>query len=402
MNVYIVDAKRTAVGSLGKSLATVPAADLGAQVVASLVEKHNLKSEDIAEVISGNVLPATAGQGLGRQVAIKAGLDQSVCGHTVSMVCGSGVKSINNAFAMIQSGEAKLIIAGGTENMSLAPYALPGARAGLKLGDTKMVDTLVFDALTDAYNGIHMGVTAENIAREYGITREMQDEFAFNSQQKALTAIEAGYFKDEIIPITIKTRKQEIVFEVDEHPNATTTLEKMAGLRPAFEKDGTVTAANASGINDGAAYAIIANDEMVEKYNFKPMAKIIATAQAGIDPKVMGLGPAFAIEKLLKKTDLKIDDICLLELNEAFAAQSLGVVKEMAKIFNIKEEEIINKTNCCGGAIALGHPVGASGARIVTTLVHQMKRLNKHYGIASLCIGGGMGIAVLVENLEYK
>ncbi|MDF9867533.1 acetyl-CoA C-acetyltransferase [Bacilli bacterium PM5-3] len=399
MNVYIVDAKRTAIGSLGKSLSKVHVADLGASVVAELVKKHNIKSEDIDEVISGNALPAAAGQGVGRQVAIKSGLAESVCGHTVSMVCGSGVKSINNAFGLIKGEEAKLIIAGGTENMSLAPYAIPGARAGLRLGDTTAVDTLVFDALTDAYNGIHMGVTAENVAKRCGITREMQDEFSLESQQKALNAIEKGYFKDEIVPITIKNRRQEIIFDTDEHPKET-SLEKLANLAPVFEKDGTVTAGNASGINDGAAYAIIANDEMVEKYNFKPMAKIIACAQAGIDPKVMGLGPAYAIKKLLAKTDLTIDDIDIFELNEAFAAQSLGVAKEMSKMFNVDEKSILDKTNYCGGAIALGHPVGASGARIITTLVHQMKRLNKKYGIASLCIGGGMGIAILVENTE--
>ena len=399
MNVYIIDALRTPIGSLSKTLASTPAADLGAIVVKELIKKHNLKSEDIHEVISGNVLPALAGQGIGRQVAIKAGLDKSVCGHTINMVCGSGVKSISNAFSLIKAEEAELIIAGGTENMSLAPYAIPGAREGLKLGDTKLIDTLVFDALTDAYDGIHMGITAENIAREYQITREAQDQFAYASQQKALAAIEQGYFKNEIVPVTIKTRKAEIVFDTDEHPNANSSLDKLASLKPVFEKEGSVSAGNASGINDGAAYALIANEKMVEKYNFKPMAKIIATAQAGIDPKVMGLGPTYAIEKLLAKTNLSINDIDIFELNEAFAAQSIGVVKELANIYNVSEESILDKTNVCGGAIALGHPVGASGTRVVTTLVHQMKRLNKRYGIAALCIGGGMGIAILVENV---
>ncbi len=399
MNVYIVDALRTPIGSLSKTLASTPAADLGAIVVKELIKKHNLKSEDIHEVISGNVLPALAGQGIGRQVAIKAGLAKSVCGHTINMVCGSGVKSISNAFSLIKAEEAELIIAGGTENMSLAPYAILGAREGLKLGDTKLIDTLVFDALTDAYDGIHMGITAENIAREYQITREAQDQFAYASQQKALAAIEQGYFKNEIVPVTIKTRKAEIVFDTDEHPNANSSLDKLASLKPVFEKEGSVSAGNASGINDGAAYVVVANEKMVEKYNFKPMAKIIATAQAGIDPKVMGLGPTYAIEKLLAKTNLSINDIDIFELNEAFAAQSIGVVKELANIYNVSEESILDKTNVCGGAIALGHPVGASGTRVVTTLVHQMKRLNKRYGIAALCIGGGMGIAILVENV---
>lgn len=398
MNVFIVDALRTPIGSLSKGLSTIPASELGAKVVKELVAKYDLKNEDIYEVISGNSLPGLAGQGVGRQVAIKAGLDKTVCGHTVNMVCGSGVKSINNAFALIKAEEADLIIAGGTENMSLAPYAVAGARNGLRLGDTKLVDTLVFDALTDAYHGIHMGVTAENVAHQYDITREMQDEFAFTSQQKALKAIEEGYFKNEIVPVTIKNRKGDIVFDTDEHPNATTSLEKLANLKPVFEKDGSVTAGNASGINDGAAYTIVANDKMVEKYGFKPLARIVATAQAGIDPKVMGLGPSYAIEKLLKKANLTIDEIDIFELNEAFAAQSIGVVKELANIYKVSEESIIEKTNVCGGAIALGHPVGASGTRIVTTLVHQMIRLNKRYGIASLCIGGGMGIAILVEN----
>lgn len=402
MSVYIIDAKRTPLGSLQKTLSTTPASDLGAIVVKDLVERYGIKNEDIDEVISGNVLPAAAGQGLGRQVVIKAGLDEKICGHTVSMVCGSGIKSINNAYAQIKAEEANLIIAGGCENMSLSPYALPGARAGLRLNDAKMVDTLVFDALTDAYTGIHMGVTAENVARLYNITREEQDAFAYTSQQRALEAIEKGYFKDEIVPVTIKNRKGDIIFDTDEHPNAGSTLEKLANLKAVFEKDGTVTAGNASGINDGAAYLVIANDKMVEKYGFKPKAKIIATGQAALDPKVMGLGPAYAIENLMKKTDLSLDDIDIFELNEAFAAQSIGAVKKMAEIFNVSEQSILDKTNVCGGAIALGHPVGASGARITTTLLHQMIRLNKKYGIASLCIGGGMGIAILIENLEAK
>lgn len=402
MNVYIVDSKRTPIGSLDKTLSKVPVSELGANVVKTLVEDNKIDLKDIDEVITGNVLPATAGQGVGRQVAVKAGLDIKTPGHTINMVCGSGVKSIANAFTAIKAGEAKLIIAGGSENMSMSPYAIPGARAGLRLGDVSAKDTLVFDALTDAYNGVHMGVTAENIAKKYGITREAQDEFSLHSNEKATKAIEEGYFKEEIIPVTIKNRKGDIIFDTDEHVSRDTNLEKLGKLRAVFEKDGTVTAGNASGINDGAAYSIIANDEMVEKYGFKPMAKIIAYGQQGLDPLYMGLGPVFAIENLLTKTDIKFEDIDLFELNEAFAAQSLGCIKELSTRYNVTEDYILERTNVCGGAVALGHPVGASGARIVTTLVHQLKRLNKQYGLATLCIGGGMGIAILVENMFYQ
>ena len=401
-NIYLVDAKRTAIGTVGKTLANYPVSDLGAIVVKELVTKHNIDSNDIDEIITGNVLSALAGQGVGRQVVIKSGLAQAICGHTINMVCGSGLRSVVNAYSLIKAQEAKLIIAGGSENMSLAPYGVAGARYGLKLGDTKLVDSMVFDALTDAYEGIHMGITAENVAKNFNITREMQDEFAYHSQQKALNAIENGYFKEEIVPVVIKNRKGETVFTTDEHPNAGSTLEKLATLKPAFKNEGTVTAGNASGLNDGAAYVLVANEEMVEKYQFQPMAKIIGWAQAGLDPNVMGLGPAYAIEKLLIKTNFSLDDIDLFELNEAFAAQALGVVKEMSRIFEVSEQSILKRANCCGGAIALGHPVGSSGTRILTTLVHQMKRLNKKYGIAALCIGGGMGIAMLVENMEYK
>ncbi|WP_423363693.1 thiolase family protein [Mycoplasma sp. P36-A1] len=400
MNVYIIDSKRTAIGSLDKSLSKVPVSELGATVVKTLVEDNKIDSNDINEVITGNVLPALAGQGVGRQVAIKAGLDQKIPGYSVNMVCGSGIKSIANAYTAIKAEEAEMIIAGGSENMSMSPYAIPNARQGLRLGDAVAKDTLVFDALTDAYSGVHMGVTAENIARLHSISREAQDEFSYNSTLKAINAIDNGYFKEEIVPVTIKNRKGDIVFDTDEHPNRTSDLAKLGKLRAVFEKDGTVTAGNASGINDGAAYSIIASEKMVEKYGFKPMAKILAVGQAAIDPQYMGLGPVHAIENLLTKTDIKFEDIEIFELNEAFAAQSLGVVTELVEKYNTPKEELLAKINVCGGAIALGHPVGASGARIVTTLLHQMKRLNKKYGLASLCIGGGMGIAILVENID--
>ncbi|MDR1781877.1 MAG: acetyl-CoA C-acetyltransferase [Bacilli bacterium] len=401
MGIYILDAKRTAIGSLSKGLSTVPAAELGAAVVKDLVEKNNIKEEDIFEVISGNVLPGAAGQGIGRQVVIKAGLSEKIPGTSLNMVCGSGIKSVTNAYNMIKAEVADLIIAGGTENMSLAPYATNQARSGFRLFDVKLTDTLVYDALTDAFNDIHMGVTAENVAERYGITREMQDEFSLKSQEKALDAIKNGYFKDEIVPVTVKNRKGDIIFDTDEHPRET-SMEKLANLKPAFIKDGTVTAGNASGINDGAAYVVVANDKIVEKYNAKPMAKILGWAQAGLDPKVMGLGPFYAIDNLFTNVvkDVKFEDVDIFELNEAFAAQSLGSVKLLSERFNVSQEDIFAKTNLTGGAIALGHPVGASGSRILVTLLHNMKRLNKRYGVASLCIGGGMGIAILVENMD--
>ena len=400
MNIYLVDAKRTALGTLGGSLSKVQVGELGAHVVKHMVEKHQIKDEDIDEVITGNVLPATAGQGIGRQVVIKAGLDESIPGYSLNMVCGSGIKTVYSAYTKIKAEEADLIIAGGAENMSLSPYASNQMRSGLRLGDSKLIDTLVYDALTDAYSGVHMGVTAENIAREYNITREEQDKFALESQQKAKKAIEGNYYQEEIIPITVKERRKEVVFDTDEHPNFGTDFEKLGKLRAVFQKDGTVTAGNASGINDGAAYAILANDKMVEKYGFKPMAKVIGFSQVGIDPQVMGLGPAYAIDKLLKKVDMKIEDIDIFELNEAFAAQSIGVFKELVNLTGTDMESLTAKTNLWGGAIALGHPVGASGTRILTTLAHQLKVYDKKYGIASLCIGGGMGIAILIENLK--
>jgi len=401
MAVYILDSKRTALGSFGKTLANVSAADLGATVVADLVRVNNINVKDIDEVVTGNVLPAAAGQGLGRQVVIKAGLDQMTPGYTVNMVCGSGVKSMVDAFNAIEAGQAKCIIAGGTENMSLSPYALTNARFGMRLNNTTTIDTLVNDALTDAFNGIHMGITAENIANEYHISREEQDQFAYESQQKAGAAIEAGYFKDQIVPVTIKNRKGDIIFDTDEDVKASTPLEKLASLRPVFKEGGSVTAGNASGINDGAAYSVLVSEEMLSKYDHAPLAKIIAYGQAGLDPLVMGLGPVYAIENLMKKVDIKFEDIDLFELNEAFAAQSLGVVIGLSEKFSVSEKYIKERTNITGGAIALGHPVGASGARVVTTLLYNLKRLNKRYGIASLCIGGGMGIAILVENYDF-
>lgn len=400
MNIYLVDAKRVATGSFGKTLSTTHPAEYGASVVKELISSNNIDVNTIDELICGNILSAGLKQNIGRQVAIKAGIPDTVCGYSLNMLCGSGIKAIMQGYAQINAGLADIIIAGGAESMSMAPYLDSKARNGARLGEYKVQDHILNDALTDAFSGVHMGVTAENIARKYGITREMQDEFALNSQRKASNAVKSGRFKDEIVPFTISSRKGDITFSDDEFVNHETTIEKLAGLRPAFEKDGSVTAGNASGINDGAAFVILASEEAIKKYNLKPMAKIVAVGQGGVDPQIMGMGPVPAIANMFKHTDVKFEDVSILELNEAFAAQSLGVVKQLSLDYNMSEQEILAKTNVNGGAIALGHPVGASGARITTSLVHEMKKDNHKYGIASLCIGGGMGVALLLENIE--
>ena len=399
--VYICAAKRTAIGSMLGTLKNVHPADFGSVVVKNLLKESNLAPEHVDELICGNVLSAGRGQGFGRQVAIKAGIPQEVPAYSLNMVCGSGMKALINAYSSIKAGLSNVIIAGGSENMSSAPYLIPeSTRQGVKMGGFKVVDHMIYDALTDAYSGVHMGVTAENINRLYGITREEQDKFAFSSQQKAIKAVDEGKFKEEIVPVVVKDRKGEIVFDTDEFPNRTTTLEKLATLRPAFEKDGSVTAGNASGINDGAAFFLVASEDAVKKYNLPVLAEVVGVGQGGVDPQVMGLGPVEAIGNVLKNTGMKLEDIDVLELNEAFAAQSIGVVRELAKRHNVKEEDIFNKTNLNGGAIALGHPVGASGARIIVTLIHLMKNNeNFKYGLASLCIGGGMGTAVIIKKI---
>ncbi|MDR3318636.1 MAG: acetyl-CoA C-acetyltransferase [Clostridiales bacterium] len=400
--VYIVDGKRTPIGSFLGGLKSVGAADLGAHVVKNLLAVNNIPAEAIDEVIVGNVLSAGAGQGVARQVALKAGIPHTVPAYAVNMVCGSGMKAVINAYAAIQAG-AGLIIAGGAESMSNAPYLLTAkSRQGIKMGEFKMVDHMIFDALTDAYSGVHMGITAENVAAKHGITREEQDAFAYGSQQKAIAAVDGGAFKDEIIPLEITEGKNTFVFENDEYPNRGTSPEKLAKLRPAFKTDGTgtVTAGNASGLNDGASFVIVAGEEAVAKYKLSPLAELIATGQGGVDPQLMGLGPVPAIKNALAAAGLKIGDIDYLELNEAFAAQSLGVVKELSDAFGVKPADITAKCNINGGAIALGHPVGASGNRILVTLLHILKNKKAGYGLASLCIGGGMGTAVIVKNLK--
>ena len=399
--VYLISAKRSAIGSMLGSLKEMTPGDLGAKVLSATLESGGVRSEWLDEVIVGNVLPAGAKQGPGRQVAIGAGVPVEIPAYSLNMVCGSGMKAVMNAVLSIKAGVSSLVAAGGTEIMSGAPFLVPGkTRWGAKMGDMKMIDHMIFDSLTDAYSGLHMGITAENIVERYGITRQAQDEFAINSQKKAIEAQDAGKFKDEIVPITIKQGRKEFVFEADEYINRTTSLEKLSTLRPAFKPDGSVTAGNASGINDGASFVVLASEEAVEKYNLTPLAEVVGIGQGGVEPDVMGLGPVPAVRNALKDADMKLSEIELLELNEAFAAQSLGVVKLLSEEHGESEEAILSRCNVNGGAIALGHPIGASGNRIIVTLLHELKRSGKTYGLASLCIGGGMGTAVILKSIK--
>lgn len=397
--VYIVGAKRSPIGSFLGTLKDVHPQEMGSQVLKALLEETKVPVDKISEVIVGNILSAGLGQGIARQISVKSGIPEAVPAYSLNMLCGSGMKAILNAFMGIQSGLSEIVVAGGVESMSYAPYLVTGkVRSGNKMGNMEMVDHMVYDALTDAFGNMHMGITAENIANKHNLSREEQDKFAYESQAKAIKAVDEGKFKDEIVPIVIKTRKGDIVFDTDEYPNRTTNPEILAKLRPAFVKDGTVTAGNASGINDAASFTIIASEDAVKKYNLPVLAEIIGIGQAGVDPNYMGLGPVPAIGNLVKNYDLKLKDMELIELNEAFAAQSLGVVTELAQEHNMTKEEILAKTNVNGGAIALGHPVGASGNRIVVTLLHEMIKQDKHLGLASLCIGGGMGTAIVIKR----
>lgn len=389
--VVIASAVRTALGSFGGSLKDVPAVDLGALVIKEALNKAGVKPECVDEVLMGNVIQAGLGQNPARQAAVKAGLPVEIPSMTINKVCGSGLRCVALAAQMIKAGDADVIVAGGMENMSQGPYVLRTARFGQRMGDGKMVDAMVNDALTDAFNGYHMGITAENIAEQWGLTREMQDEFAANSQIKAEAAIKAGKFKDEIVPVVIPQRKGDpIVFDTDEFPRFGTTAEKLAKLRPAFKKDGTVTAGNASGINDGAAALVVMSAEKAKELGVTPICKIVSYGSKGLDPSIMGYGPFYATKKALEGTGLTVADLDLIEANEAFAAQSLAVAKDL--------EFDMNKVNVNGGAIALGHPVGASGARILVTLLHEMMKRDAKRGLATLCIGGGMGTALIVER----
>lgn len=389
--VVIVSAVRTAIGSFGGSLKDVPSSELGAIVIKEAVNRAGIKPELVEEVVMGNVIQAAQGQNVARQAAVKAGLPVEVPAMTINKVCGSGLRCVALAAQMIKAGDCDVVVAGGMENMSAAPYAVPGARWGQRMGDGKIVDTMIKDALWDAFNNYHMGVTAENIAKEWGLTREMQDEFSLNSQLKAEKAIKEGRFVDEIVPVIIPQRKGEPkVFAQDEFPRFGSTIEKMEKLKPAFIKDGTVTAANASGINDGAAAFVVMSAEKAAQLGLKPMAKILSYGSKGLDPSIMGYGPFHATKKALESAGLTVEDMDLIEANEAFAAQSLAVAKDLN--FDM------NKVNVNGGAIALGHPVGASGARILVTLLHEMQKRDAKKGLATLCIGGGMGTALVVER----
>ena len=390
MEVYIVDAVRTAIGSFGGGLSKVSSVDLGKTVVSALLERNSLDGSNIDEVLMGSVLTAGQGQNVARQIAIGAGIPDEKTAMTVNMVCGSGLRTVALAAQAIKSEDAELVIAGGAESMSNAAYVLPKVRDGLRMGNGTVVDSMVHDGLWEIFNDYHMGVTAENLVDKYGLTREELDKFAADSQRKAGEAIEDDAFIDEIVPVTIPQRKKDpIIFDVDEYPKPQTTAEVLAKLRPAFKKDGSVTAGNSSGINDGAAAVLVASKKAVEKYNLKPMAKIVSYAYHGTDPKIMGIGPVKATKKALEKADWNLGDIELIEANEAFAAQALSVMKELDLNPDI--------TNVNGGAIALGHPIGASGARILVTLLYEMKKREAERGLATLCIGGGMGIAMCVE-----
>lgn len=390
-DVVIVAALRTAVGSFGGSLAKIPAPELGATVIKALLEKTGVKPEAVSEVILGQVLTAGSGQNPARQALIKAGLPVTTPASTLNVVCGSGLRAVHLGAQAIANGDAEIVIAGGQENMSLSPHILPGSRDGFRMGNAQLVDTMVADGLTDAYNQYHMGITAENIAEKYSITREEQDALALASQNRAEAAQKAGKFKDEIVPVLIPQRKGDpVTFDNDEYIKQGATADALAKLRPAFKKEGTVTAGNASGINDGAAAVLLMTAKKADELGLKPLATIKAYALTGCAPEIMGIGPVAATKKALDKAGWSLDDLDLVEANEAFAAQALGVAREL--------KWSADKVNVNGGAIALGHPIGASGCRVLVTLLHEMQRRDAKKGLATLCIGGGMGVALAVER----
>ncbi|KAK0162046.1 hypothetical protein PV327_008416 [Microctonus hyperodae] len=389
-DVVIVSGARTPIGSFCGSLSSLKASDLGSIVIKESLARANLKPSDVSEVILGQALTAAQGQNPARQAAIKAGIPISVPAYLINMVCGSGLKSVMNAYLTIKSGEGEIIVAGGQESMSQSPHAIY-LRNSIKMGDGTMIDTMIFDGLTDAFASVHMGITAENIAKNFTISRIEQDNYAAKSQQKAQVAIAAGYFNKEIIPVTVTNRKQSVIISSDEFPKADTTIETLGKLRPAFLKsEGTVTAGNASGINDGAAAVVLMSAKAAENAGIPALAKIVAVAQAGVEPDIMGTGPIPAVELVLKKANWTKDEVDLYELNEAFAVQSIACLKELG----LNPE----KVNINGGAIALGHPIGASGTRILVTLLYALERIGGKKGVASLCIGGGMGIAIAIER----
>jgi acetyl-CoA C-acetyltransferase len=391
-DVVIVSAARTGVGKFGGTIGKIAAPELGATVIRAVLERAGVKPEQVSEVIMGQVLTAGSGQNPARQALIKAGLPSAVPGMTINKVCGSGLKAVMLAANAVIAGDAEIIVAGGQENMTAAPHVLPGARDGFRMGDAKLIDSMIYDGLWDVYNQYHMGVTAENVAKEYGISREDQDKFAALSQNKAEAAQKSGRFDDEIVPVEVPQKKGEpLRFATDEFVRHGVTAEALASLKPAFQKEGSVTAGNASGINDGAAAVLVMSLKKAEALGLKPLARIKAYANAGVDPKVMGMGPVPASRRCLERAGWSVNDLDLMEINEAFAAQALAVHKQMGWD--------TSKVNVNGGAIAIGHPIGASGCRILVTLLHEMQKRDAKRGLASLCIGGGMGVALAVERV---
>ena len=388
--IVLAGACRTAIGTMGGALSTVPAAELGSVVIKEALNRAGIPAEQVDHVYMGCVIQAGLGQNVARQASLKAGLPVTTPAVTVNVVCGSGLNCVNMAAQMIEAGDADIVVAGGMESMSLAPYAMMKGRYGYRMGNATLVDTMVNDALWDAFNNYHMGITAENVAEQWHLTREMLDEFSANSQQKCEKAMAEGKFKDEIVPVEVKGKKGSVIVDTDEGPRPGTTVETLARLKPAFKKDGIVTAGNSSGINDGAAAIVVMSEEKAKELGVKPMATWIGGALGGVDPSIMGVGPVAAVNKLMKKLDMKVADMDLIEANEAFAAQSLAVGHDL--------EFDPAKLNVNGGAIALGHPVGASGCRILVTLLHEMQRRDAKKGLATLCIGGGMGCATVVER----
>lgn len=389
--VVIASAVRTAIGTFGGSLKDVPAVDLGAVAIKEALNRANVKPEMVDEVFMGCVLQAALGQNISRQASIKAGIPIDVPTMTINKVCGSGLRAVSLGYQTIMAGDNEIVVSGGVENMTMAPYYLTNARYGYRMGNGQVIDGMVHDGLWDIFNNYHMGITAENLAEKYNITREEQDEFAARSQQLAEKAITSGRFKDEIVPVEVPRRKKDpLIFDTDEHPRFGTTVETLAKLRPAFKKDGTVTAGNASGINDSSAAVVLMTEEKAKELGIKPLATIVSWGSGGVDPSIMGLGPVPATKKALEKAGLKLEDIDLIEANEAFAAQSIAVARELN--FNM---DIVNVN---GGAIALGHPIGASGTRILVTLLYEMQKRDVELGLATLCIGGGMGTALIVKR----
>ena len=388
--IVLAGACRTAIGTMGGALSTVPAAELGSVVIKEALNRAGIPAEQVDHVYMGCVIQAGLGQNVARQASLKAGLPVTTPAVTVNVVCGSGLNCVNMAAQMIEAGDADIVVAGGMESMSLAPYAMMKGRYGYRMGNATLVDTMVNDALWDAFNNYHMGITAENVAEQWHLTREMLDEFSANSQQKCEKAMAEGKFKDEIVPVEVKSKKGSVIVDTDEGPRPGTTVETLARLKPAFKKDGIVTAGNASGINDGAAAIVVMSEEKAKELGVKPMATWVGGALGGVDPSIMGVGPVAAVNKLMKKLDMKVADMDLIEANEAFAAQSLAVGHDL--------EFDPAKLNVNGGAIALGHPVGASGCRILVTLLHEMQRRDAKTGLATLCIGGGMGCATVVKR----